>query len=104
LLSNGKQKSENRGQKSENRGQRTEDRRQTTEDRRQTTEDRRQEAYAVGGWRSAALEVGGNRAQLSRASRHVATPSLGQDATLSLIVRGREQERLIRKLENEKMS
>jgi hypothetical protein len=91
---------------------RTEGRRQRTEGRdqppslklRRAKEDRRQEAYAVGGWRSAALEVGGNRAQLSRASRHVATPSLGQDATLSLIVRGREQERLIRKLENEKMS
>ena len=73
-------------------------RRQRSEVRSQRSEDRRQEAYAVGGWRSAALEVGGNRAQLSRASRHVATPSLGQDATLSLIVRGREQERLIRKL------
>ena len=58
---------EDRGRRSEVRDQppslklrREEDRRQTTEDRRRT-EDRRQEAYAVGGWRSAALEVGGTR-------------------------------------------
>ena len=50
----------------------------------------------VGGWRSASLEVGGFiqlAAVLSshRASRHVAAPSLGQYATLSFVVIGKEQ-------------
>jgi hypothetical protein len=42
-------------------------------------------------------------AQARKRVPSLATPSLGQDATLSLIVRGREQERLIRKLENWKI-